>query len=149
KLTTSTSTQAAAQMVYGALVTIDPVLLKPLMGLAKSLTASPDSKVWTIKLRAGLKFSDGTPLDAAAGVATWDRHKIAGLGSPCLTAVAGLSSYVAQDPTTLVVTLPEARVAFPTQLAGCLTYVESPTAVAKYGANTGSTPESTVGAGPF
>jgi peptide/nickel transport system substrate-binding protein len=34
--------------------------------LARSWTVSPDGKVWTIALRSGLKFQDGTPLNAEA-----------------------------------------------------------------------------------
>lgn len=34
--------------------------------LAESYTVSPDSLVWTLKLRKGVKFHDGTPLDAEA-----------------------------------------------------------------------------------
>ncbi|MDU9087643.1 ABC transporter substrate-binding protein, partial [Klebsiella pneumoniae] len=33
-------------------------------GLAESWTVSPDNKVYTIKLRPGLTFSDGSPLTA-------------------------------------------------------------------------------------
>ena len=36
--------------------------------LAESMTASPDHKTWTVKLRKGIKFSNGEPLDAAAVV---------------------------------------------------------------------------------
>src|SRR5689334_7895969 len=32
--------------------------------LAKSWTASPDGKVFTLKLRRGIRFSDGAPFDA-------------------------------------------------------------------------------------
>jgi ABC-type transport system substrate-binding protein len=139
----------ASQLVYDSLVTIDPETQKPMMRLAKSLTSSADSKVWTIKLRPGLTFSDSTPLNAAAVVANWDRHKNPALASACLSTATTLGSYVAQDDTTVQITLPEARVAFPFLLAGCLGVIESPTAVAKFGSSYGTSPETTVGAGPF
>ena len=41
-------------------------------GFAKSMT-STDNKVWTMTLRSGLKFSDGTPFNAAAVVANVKR----------------------------------------------------------------------------
>jgi len=34
--------------------------------LAKSLTPSADYKTWTIAMRPGVTFSDGTPVDGAA-----------------------------------------------------------------------------------
>ena len=42
-------------------------------GLAQSWTTSPDGLTWTFKLRRGVRFHDGTPLDAAAVKFTFDR----------------------------------------------------------------------------
>jgi peptide/nickel transport system substrate-binding protein len=42
-------------------------------GLAKSWTVSPDGLLYTFQLRQGVTFQDGTPLDAAAYVATLQR----------------------------------------------------------------------------
>lgn len=42
-------------------------------GVAESWTHSPDNKVWTFKLRANAKWSDGSPLTAHDFVASWQR----------------------------------------------------------------------------
>src|SRR5882724_13283683 len=42
-------------------------------GLAESWTTSSDGLAWTFKLRKGVRFHDGTPLDAAAVKFTFDR----------------------------------------------------------------------------
>jgi peptide/nickel transport system substrate-binding protein len=42
-------------------------------GLAESWEVSPDGLAWTFKLRKGVRFHDGTPLDAAAVKFTYDR----------------------------------------------------------------------------
>ena len=43
----------------------------PVPGLAESWEV--DGKVWTFKLREGMTFHDGTPIDAQAVVASYDR----------------------------------------------------------------------------
>ena len=42
--------------------------------LATSWTASPDNKVFTLQLRQGVKFHDGTPFTSAAVKASFDRR---------------------------------------------------------------------------
>ena len=42
-------------------------------GIAESWTTSPDGLTYTFKLRHGVKFTDGTPLDAKAVIWNVDR----------------------------------------------------------------------------
>ncbi|MCK8484515.1 ABC transporter substrate-binding protein [Aliiroseovarius sp. S2029] len=42
--------------------------------LAEEVSASPDAKVWTFKIRSGISFSNGQPLTADDVLATMERH---------------------------------------------------------------------------
>ncbi|EIV92620.1 ABC transporter substrate-binding protein [Frankia sp. QA3] len=125
--------------------------------LATSLTPNEDATVWTLQIRAGVKFSDGTPLNAEAVRFNWDRIRDdPALASPCYSTIKGLKSYQVTAAQTLVIRLPERRSAFPQQLfssgqvrGGFCTNVASPTALRRYAARYGTSPETTVGAGPF
>lgn len=54
-----------ARSFFDALVVVDQDL-KPQPFLAESVTPNDDYTEWTIKVREGIKFTDGTPLDADA-----------------------------------------------------------------------------------
>lgn len=67
----SGGTEMAA--VYDLLVRHDPATGEYVPQLAESLE-SDDDQTWTLTLRDGVTFSDGTPLDAAAVVWSLDRY---------------------------------------------------------------------------
>jgi peptide/nickel transport system substrate-binding protein len=46
--------------------------------IAQRWTTSPDGRIWTFTLKPGLKFSDGTPVDAAAVKFNFDRWRLTG-----------------------------------------------------------------------
>ena len=61
---------------YNTLLRIDPVDrtgTRPVGDLAESWTISPDSLVYTFKLRQGVKFHDGSPLTSRDVKATYDK----------------------------------------------------------------------------
>ena len=57
--------------VFRGLVTYNPDTAAPELSMAESIE-SPDKKVWTIKLKAGQTFQDGTPVDAQSFVDAWN-----------------------------------------------------------------------------
>jgi peptide/nickel transport system substrate-binding protein len=63
---------AIVQLVAEYLIWLDQDL-RLVPRLARSWSASPDQRRWTFRLRPGVTFSDGTPVDAAAVVASFDR----------------------------------------------------------------------------
>jgi peptide/nickel transport system substrate-binding protein len=80
---------------------------------------SADAITWTIKLRAGMTFHDGSPIDSAAIKANFDRIQDPATGAVgSVTIVADqIASIDTSDPTTVVFTLKAASAIFPIQLA--------------------------------
>ena len=60
-----------------------------------------------------------------------------------------VSAATVDSPTSLTVDLAAANSQFPVLLQGCLGLIASPTALAEFGETYGTTPDTTVGAGPF
>ncbi|MEO7429536.1 MAG: ABC transporter substrate-binding protein, partial [Acidimicrobiales bacterium] len=106
--------------------------------LAESLdSAGEDLATWTMKLRSGVTFHDGTPLNADSIVKHFKRLQDPATGCSCLDLakiVASMDTPDGVDGLTVVFHLATPSVAFPDLLAGSTGYVESPTAAAKFGA---------------
>jgi peptide/nickel transport system substrate-binding protein len=109
--------------------------------LAEELTPSPDYTRWTIKLRPGVRFSDGALLDSAALVAYFDALRASPITGPAARMVAGTR---ALDPLTIELTTSQPWASLPVLLSGQGGYVISPKQLAD--------PEGTsrpIGSGPF
>ncbi len=90
--------------IYGLLVRFDADKQEYVPQLAESLTESDDHLAWTIGLREGVTFSDGTPLDAQAVVDSMNRFN-ENRGANSQQFKAGVKSIEATDPQTVTVTL--------------------------------------------
>ena len=126
--------------------------------LARSWKASSGGKVWTFKLRNGVRFQDGTPFNARAVCANFDRwYNFTGAFASDSTsyyyytvfggykkASAGLTnsplyrSCKAVGNSTAVITLRRPNSAFLGALSLTAFGMQSPAAMAKYGANKGT-----------
>src|SRR4051812_44647381 len=109
--------------------------------LAESITPNADFTVWTITLRPGITFSDGTPLTADVLKTIFAAHKASALTAP---AIADLDSVTITGTLSAVFTMTEPWAAFPSSLTGQLGMVPSPGQLAD---PTGTTKP--VGTGPF
>ncbi len=139
------SIATVTEQIYGQLMRYDENgVAQP--DMAESME-SDDQTVWTMKLKEGITFHDGTPYNAEAVIAHVER--IAAEGSRSLNAgeARQISSMRAVDDRTVEFTLHEAWATFPNVFAyGSLAMVPSPTAVEQEGEQFGLRP---VGAGPF
>ncbi|MFI5718783.1 ABC transporter substrate-binding protein [Nocardia sp. NPDC051750] len=130
--------------VFGTLLRYDTTNEQYIPGMAASFD-SVDGKTWTLRLRPGVKFTDGTDFDAAAVAFNWERVKAPATLSPAARIAAQLSWKVV-DPLTLEVTQENINFQLPRALTQGLSMIGSPTAITQLGKNFGNAP---IGAGPF
>lgn len=131
--------------LYDMLVWVEPgrSIVQPKIA---DVFSSPDAgRTWFLRLKSNVKFSDGTPYDAAAVKFTWDRHADPAARSPYAASVRGVTTQVV-DPLTLRITLDEPNSRFNQIVATQLSYIVSPTA---YRADPQGFARNPVGAGPF
>ncbi|MFI6946610.1 ABC transporter substrate-binding protein [Streptomyces sp. NPDC050422] len=138
---TGASGGSALAAVYDVLMRYDTAAKKYEPQLAESLHSSDDLKTWTLKLRDGVKFSDGTPLDAdavTASLAWYQKNK----GADTALLAPNVAKTEATDDSTVVFTLRSPWATFPAMLAQAPGMIVAPAAYA------GKTFKP-VGAGPF
>jgi len=120
--------------------------------LAESWSVSADGKTWTFKLRAGVKFHDGTPFNAEAVKFTYDRQinnkhpYFPGAAPYASFSYQNVTKVDAVDAQTVRFNLSAPFAPFLTNMAMFSTAIVSPTAVKKYGKDFFKNP---VGTGPF
>ncbi|GAA4998135.1 ABC transporter substrate-binding protein [Yinghuangia aomiensis] len=131
--------------LYDPMFYFDPADGKVKPHLAESLTTADGGATWTLKLRPGVTFSDGTPFDAAAVKLNWETHAKPETRSYLAAYATGLKTEVV-DPLTLTVTPTSPNPTFDRMIATKLTYIEAPSAITKGLESAGTQP---VGAGPF
>jgi ABC-type transport system substrate-binding protein len=144
------STGQAGYAIYSNLISFDGAF-NQVPHLALSLTGNATSDTWTLKLRPNVKFSDGTAFDSAAVMTNMQRLANPATGSPARPVASEIASMTTPDATTLVMKLTAPDATFDQALINFpqMNTVPSPTAVAKFGANYGKGPDTTVGAGPY
>jgi peptide/nickel transport system substrate-binding protein len=147
----------AARQIFDTLVQLAPGTTKLQPALATSWGVNRNGKVWTFKLRRGVKFHDGTAFNSAAVCANFNRwynwtgpfqdasasyyyrqlfggfkkNESTGLGQPLYRSCRGAGRYVA------IITLNRRSGPFVPSLVLPAFAMQSPTAMARYGANQG------------
>ncbi|MQA78927.1 MAG: ABC transporter substrate-binding protein [Streptosporangiales bacterium] len=164
------------RQIFDTLVTTKPGTTTLAPQLAKSWKPDASSKVWTFNLEEGVKFTDGTALDADAVCANFERWF--GFKSPAQQTAAYywatvftsfkdkakdslFKSCEATDATTVVVSLTKGSASFISAMTMPSFSIASPTALEKYKADeVGGSPEqpqfkgtfgnkNPIGSGPF
>ena len=128
--------------IYEGLTSIDKDL-KVVPGLAESWTVSPDGKTYTFKLRPGVKFHDGSALEAEDIVSTIKRVQSKDIASPLASRLSAIESANAVDPQTVELKLKEPSAPL---LASLATIAVVPSSVET---NKDALQKQPVGTGPF
>ncbi|MDO9066419.1 MAG: ABC transporter substrate-binding protein, partial [Chloroflexota bacterium] len=114
--------------------------------LAESWQTAPDGKSITFRLKKGITFHDGSPLNAAAVVFTFERFKKTGSKSPIYGGITDMASVEAVDDLTVRFSFDKPSATFLGTLSQPYAGILSPTAVQAAGAEVGRNP---VGTGLF
>lgn len=145
-LSNSYTDNSRLNAVYDSLFWHEAKTGKVMPQIGESLTADPGNASWTLKLKPNVKFSDGTPYDAAAVKFTWDEHAAPARKSYQAGTIAAVKATEVVDPTTLKITLTGPNANFDHIVASNLSFIVSPTAYRKDPAGFARSP---VGAGPY
>ena len=132
--------------LYGRTI-FDPLAIVTAAGkvepyLAQSISSNPDFTEYTITLRSGIVFHDGTPLNAAALQLNLDKQKASVLTGPAFQNVASIQT---TGPLTVTITMNAPWEPFPYTLAQAQTgYIAAPSMLSSKDGTTNP-----VGTGPF
>ncbi len=114
--------------------------------LAESWQVAPDGKSVDFKLKSGVKFHDGSPLNAEAVAFTFKRFQEVGSKSPIYSNIKEFTRIEAVDELTVRFHFNKPNATFLSTLAMPYAGILSPSAVQAAGAEMGNKP---VGTGPF
>lgn len=140
-----TLSQSVAKSFYQGLFGFDQKM-KLTSVLAESYQVSPDGLTYTIKLRPGIKFQDGSDFNAQAVKVNLDRASNPDSHLKRYNLFKYIAATEAVDATTVKITLKQPFSAFINNLAHPAAVMISPTALQKYGKDIGFHP---VGTGPY
>jgi peptide/nickel transport system substrate-binding protein len=110
-LSSETASSAVTNFMFPTLIGGDPFTgaVVPDGALAESWTVSADGLTWTFKLRDGITWSDGDPIDAADFKFTYDAIASDQVETPRKSNLEGIESIETPNALTVVVKFAEVR----------------------------------------
>lgn len=147
---TVNSINPAGQALYDSLMKMNADG-EPEPYLAESMETTDDGTTWVMKLREGVNFHDGEPLNAEAVIFNVERHRAPDSTSLGRVYAEWIDEMTAVDDLTVEFVLDEPRGVFPVTFAlamgtGSIGFIGSPKAIEERGDDFSRNP---VGAGPY
>lgn len=146
--TTDNQSDQVILMVYEGLLTFDDDM-RIVGQLADRWSVADDGVTWTFHLRSGVKFHDGSPLDAEAVKRNFERVLDPVANHKRLPLFNMIERVEAPEPATVRIITKYPFGAFEPTIAHVSATIINPAAAAKSGRAFGSTAESTSGTGPY
>ncbi|MEO8692634.1 MAG: ABC transporter substrate-binding protein [Acidimicrobiales bacterium] len=148
--------------MFDVLMKYDAPTGKYVPGTAESLVPNADLTEWTMKIRANIKFNDGTAYDAAAVKWVLERQMLAGNGAPRSQLTGAIDAKISGTPPAITdsgITVVDALTlkfraktkwaGFPYIFVGVNGLIYSRSAFEKVGAEAFNLNPGNAGAGPF
>jgi peptide/nickel transport system substrate-binding protein len=104
-----------SRLLFASLVTLDPDTLAPALDLAERIDEL-DPLTYRVRLRSGLRFSDGSVLDARDVVATFESVVAPAMQSRYASTYRRIARMTIEDPLTVLFTLTGPHATFITDL---------------------------------
>ena len=112
--------------IYGALFYEDFATGQLIPGLAENISTE-DNQVFTLTLREGITFNDGTPLDVDAFIWNVEHHQNPDIGSQSRAQADLIASWEKIDDYTIELTATSRNAVFPQIFASRMAWMMSPT----------------------
>ena len=146
--TTDSQSDQVIWMLFNALIRYDENM-QFVPDLAESWSVAAADVTWTFHLRSGVKFQDGTPFDAQAVKANFDRVLDPEQGHNRRSLFLPIERVDVVDEHTVNIITEYPFGAFEPMMAHVSAVIVSPAAALKYGKDFGYSAETTVGTGPY
>ncbi len=105
-----------SRLIFSGLVAIDPYTLEVAPELAERIDVDPSGTRYTVILREGLTFADGSALDSSDVRATYESLRDPDLGSRFAETYARITSIETPDPRTVIFAIDGPHAPFMTDL---------------------------------
>lgn len=146
--TTDSQSDQVIWMLFNALIRYDENM-EIVPDLAESWSVGDDDVTWTFHLRSGVTFQDGTPFDAHAVKANFDRVLDPDQGHNRRSLFLPIEHVDVVDEHIVNIVTAYPFGAFEPMMAHVSAVIVSPAAAEKFGKDFGYRAETTVGSGPY